>query len=315
MQPTAHDLQTHDPLRLYLNAAGQFALLTAEEEADLAKRYQAGLHAERMLANGTRLTPRKRALLARLRLDGERAKDRMVRANLRLVVAQARKFSGRDLDLLELIQEGNLGLMRACEKFDHTKGYKFSTYAVWWIRQALQRGVANKARTIRVPAHIWEIAAKLRRVESELRQKLGRDPTANEVAAKTGISIERLREVHTALRDTISLDRPIGEDGDATMGDLIPDDEASDPAVTAVDADLRARIAEALADLDERERSVLELRYGFIDGRPRTLDEIGAGFGLSRERIRQVEAEALAKLRHPASAVSLTALGDALSAA
>jgi RNA polymerase primary sigma factor len=286
-----------DPVRQYLNEVGRYALLTAEEEADLAKRYEAGLAARRRLVSRTKLTPRRRAQLLSIVRDGAASKDRMVRSNLRLVVSQAKKWMGRGIDLLELIQEGNLGLIRAVEKFDHTKGYKFSTYAVWWVRQALQRGVSSKARTIRVPVHIWELSGKLRRVEIDLRQELGRDPTDEEVADKAGVPVDRLQEVRDALIEASSLDRPVGEDGDATLGDLLADAHALDPEDSAAERDVRERIEVLLADLDQRDRRILELRFGFVDGRSHTLDEIGAVFGMSRERIRQLERDALMRLR------------------
>ncbi len=215
---------TTDLVRQYLNDAGRHALLTKEDEADLAKRYQAGLAADELMASKEDpLTRARKARMRNISRDGARAKERMVQANLRLVVPQARKFSGRDLDFIELIQEGNLGLLRAVEKFDHTKGYKFSTYAVWWIRQALQRGVASKGRTIRVPAHVWELYGKLRSAELRLRQQKGGDPTEEEIAEEVGLTAVRVREVREAMQELVSLDRPIGEDGDATMGDLIAD--------------------------------------------------------------------------------------------
>ncbi|MGH3443667.1 MAG: sigma-70 family RNA polymerase sigma factor [Nitriliruptorales bacterium] len=305
-----------DSVRQYLNLAGRYELLDAEREADLAKRYQAGLEATRMLRDESGLTPRRRAQLRAIAREGDRAKDHMVRANLRLVVAQAKKWRGRELDLLELIQEGNLGLMRAVEKFDHTKGYKFSTYAVWWIRQALQRGFSGKATTIRVPAHIWEMSAKIRRAETDLRQQLGRDPKDEEVADATGLTVERIRDVNDALQRTGSLDRPVGEDGSASLGELIPDDDAVDPEGQAWARDAKIMIEQALSGLDERERRIIMLRFGFIDGEERTLAEIGDEFGMSRERIRQLEKLALAKLRHPASNYDLSSLrGDLVDAA
>jgi RNA polymerase sigma factor (sigma-70 family) len=307
---------TTDLVRQYLNDAGRHALLTKEDEADLAKRYQAGLAADEMLKE--KAGPLPRARKARLRMisrDGAKAKERMVQANLRLVVPQARKFSGRDLDFIELIQEGNLGLLRAVEKFDHTKGYKFSTYAVWWIRQALQRGVASKGRTIRVPAHVWELYGKLRSAELRLRQQKGGDPTEEEIAEEVGLTATRVREVREAMQELVSLDRPIGEDGDATMGDLIADTGVVDPADTALEGDAMSQIEAALDALDDRERIILVLRFGLGGEEPQTLEEIGAHFGLTRERIRQMQNRALAKLRHPSRAHNLSGLLDVLDRA
>jgi RNA polymerase sigma factor (sigma-70 family) len=306
---------TTDLVRQYLNDAGRHELLTKEDEADLAKRYQAGLHADRMLRERNDLSPKRRGQLGLVSRDGTRAKERMVQANLRLVVPQARKFSGRDLDFIELIQEGNLGLLRAVEKFDHTKGYKFSTYAVWWIRQALQRGVASKARTIRVPAHVWELYGKLRAAELRLRQQKGGDPTEAEIAAEVDLTPERVREVRDAMQDLVSLDRPIGEDGDATMGDLIADADSLDPAESAQEVDALSQIEAALDALDERERIILVLRFGLGGEEPQTLEQIGEHFGLTRERIRQMQNRALAKLRHPSRAHNLSGLLSVLDRA
>ena len=306
---------TTDLVRQYLNDAGRHELLTKEDEADLAKRYQAGLHADRMLVERKDLTPTQRGQLNLISRGGKRAKERMVQANLRLVVPQARKFSGRDLDFIELIQEGNLGLLRAVEKFDHTKGYKFSTYAVWWIRQALQRGVASKARTIRVPAHVWELYGKLRAAELRLRQQKGGDPTEEEIAAEVDLTPERVREVREAMQDLVSLDRPIGEDGDATMGDLIADADSLDPADSAQELDALSQIEAALDALDEREKIILILRFGLGGEEPQTLEQIGEHFGLTRERIRQMQNRALAKLRHPSRAHNLSGLLSVLDRA
>jgi RNA polymerase sigma factor (sigma-70 family) len=304
---------TTDLVRQYLNDAGKHALLTKEDEADLAKRYQAGLAADQFLKElGPDLTRARKARLRGISRDGARSKERMVQANLRLVVPQARKFSGRDLDFIELIQEGNLGLLRAVEKFDHTKGYKFSTYAVWWIRQALQRGVASKGRTIRVPAHVWELYGKLRAAELRLRQQKGGDPTEEEVAEEVGLTAQRVREVRDAMQELVSLDRPIGEDGDATMGDLIADSAGIDPADTALEGDAMSQIEAALSELDDRERIILVLRFGLHGEEPMTLEEIGEHFGLTRERIRQMQNRALAKLRHPSRAHNLAGLLDVL---
>lgn len=307
---------TTDLVRQYLNDAGRHALLTKEDEADLAKRYQAGLAADGFLKElAGQMTRTRKTRLRQISRDGERAKERMVQANLRLVVPQARKFSGRDLDFIELIQEGNLGLLRAVEKFDHTKGYKFSTYAVWWIRQALQRGVASKGRTIRVPAHVWELYGKLRAAELRLRQQKGGDPTEEEVAEEVGLTVDRVREVRDAMQELVSLDRPIGEDGDATMGDLIADAHQLDPADTALEGDALSQIDAALNALDDRERIILVLRFGLGGQEPQTLEEIGAHFGLTRERIRQMQNRALAKLRHPSRAHNLSGLLDVLDRA
>jgi RNA polymerase sigma factor (sigma-70 family) len=306
---------TTDLVRQYLNDAGRHALLTKEDEADLAKRYQAGLAADDFLSSRKDLTRATKARYKLISRDGARAKERMVQANLRLVVPQARKFSGRDLDFIELIQEGNLGLLRAVEKFDHTKGYKFSTYAVWWIRQALQRGVASKGRTIRVPAHVWELYGKLRSAELRLRQQKGADPTEEEIAEEVGLTTVRVREVREAMQELVSLDRPIGEDGDATMGDLIADAGQVDPADTALEGDALSQIEAALGALDDRERIILVLRFGLHGEEPQTLEEIGAHFGLTRERIRQMQNRALAKLRHPSRAHNLTGLLDVLDRA
>jgi RNA polymerase sigma factor (sigma-70 family) len=302
---------TTDLVRQYLNDAGRHELLDKESEADLAKRYQAGMAADVMLED-KRLTRSRKARLRMISRDGARAKETMVQANLRLVVPQARKFSGRDLDFIELIQEGNLGLLRAVEKFDHTKGYKFSTYAVWWIRQALQRGVASKGRTIRVPAHVWELYGKLRSAELRLRQQKGGDPTEEEVAEEVGLTAQRVREVRDAMQELVSLDRPIGEDGDATMGDLIPDLGVIDPADTALEGDALSQIDAALSELEERERLILVLRFGLHGQEPQTLEQIGEHFGLTRERIRQMQNRALAKLRHPSRAHNLSGLLDVL---
>ena len=298
---------TTDPVRQYLDDAGRYELLDAQLEADLAKRYQAGLSADRMLRD-PRLSPHQRAKLRMISRDGGRAKERMVQANLRLVVPQARKFSGRDLDFIELIQEGNLGLMRAVEKFDHTKGYKFSTYAVWWIRQALQRGVASKGRTVRVPGHVWELHAKLRSTEVRLRQEKGRDPEDEEIAEAVGVTVQRLGEVRDAMRDAVSLDRPVGEDGDASFGDLIADANAEDPAATALQGDASSQLETALAELDPRQRRIVTLRYGLHGGDGLTYQQIADQVGLTRERARQLHNEALLQLRHSPHSVGLAGM-------
>ena len=300
---------TTDGVRHYLNAIGRVALLTHEEEVDCAKRYQAGLLAARRLVEDQTPT-RQRATLRRVVEDGAHAQEQLVTANLRLVVSVSRRYLGRGLSLLELIQEGNLGLMRGVEKFDHTRGYKFSTYATWWIRQALTRGTANKSRSVRLPVHVHELVAKLRRVEFELLQVLGRDPTDDELVDALGISHKRLHELQLAGREITSLDRSIGEDGETTLGELVHDDEAPDPERQATTELARVAVASALDELAERERGVLELRYGLSGQEPRTLEEIGELYGVTRERIRQIEKKTLAKLRHPARARRLQGLSD-----
>lgn len=314
-RPEAHPLSaSSDSVRQYLNEIGRTELLTAEMEVDLAKRYQAGLAAVVMMSSGAELTPRRRAQLMLVKRGGERAKDHMIRANLRLVVSVARKFRGRGVDLLGLIQEGNLGLIRGVEKFDHTKGYKFSTYATWWIRQALQRGLANTGRTVRLPVHVHELMGKIRYGEFALLQQLGREPTEREIADELGLTLARLREVKLAAQDVASLDKPIGEDGDATMGELVRDEGAEDPELVATIVLARREVERALAALTDRERTVLMLRYGLMDGEEHTLEDIGAQFGLTRERIRQIEKKTLTKLRHPSRGFQLRGLLDSVEA-
>jgi RNA polymerase primary sigma factor len=302
---------TTDGVRQYLNAIGRVELLTPEEEVDLAKRYHAGVAARAMSVDKQRnSSPSRQRKLQQIITDGDRAQERLVTANLRLVVSIARRYLGRGLSLLELVQEGNLGLMRGVEKFDHTKGYKFSTYATWWIRQALTRGTANKARSVRLPVHVHELVAKVRRSEFELLQVLGRDPTDAEVAETLGISTDRLLELRLAGREITSLDRTVGEDGDTTLGELVQDDDAPDPELCATTELARLELLATLEELHERERGVLELRYGLSGEDPATLEEIGERYGVTRERIRQIEKNVLAKLRHPAHAERLRALSD-----
>lgn len=301
---------TTDSVRQYLNAIGRVDLLTAEEEVDLSKRDRAGVAAAALLASGQPMKPRQRAKLRRLVLDGQRAHEHMIEANLRLVVSVAKRFLGRGLSLLELVQEGNLGLIRGVEKFDHTRGYKFSTYATWWIRQALTRGTANKARTVRLPVHVHEMVAKIRRAELEILQTTGEEATDTVVGEMLGLTEERVRELKRASRPISSLDTPVGEDGDATLGDLVADIDAADPGDVAGESMVRVEIDGALADLEERERDVLMLRYGLLDGECHTLEDIGERHGVTRERIRQIEKQTLAKLRHPSVAMRLDGLSD-----
>jgi RNA polymerase sigma factor (sigma-70 family) len=301
---------TTDSVRQYLNGIGRVELLTAQEEVDLAKRDQAGLYASSVLRSGIKLTPKNRSKLRRVVLDGQRAHQRMIEANLRLVVSVAKRFLGRGLSLLELIQEGNLGLIRGVEKFDHTRGYKFSTYATWWIRQALTRGTANKARTVRLPVHVHEMVAKIRRAELELLQTTGIEPTDAIVGELLGLTEQRVRELKRASRPISSLDTPVGEDGSATLGDLVADRDATDPVDAVGELMVRHEINAALSELEDRERDVLMLRYGLLDGTCHTLEDIGARHGMTRERIRQIEKQTLAKLRHPSVAGRLNGLSD-----
>ncbi|MDX1620782.1 MAG: sigma-70 family RNA polymerase sigma factor [Nitriliruptorales bacterium] len=304
-----------DPVRQYLNQASQHELLDAHQEQDLSKRYAAAVAARGLLrADDGALTAAQKGRLRRIIAEGDRAKECLIRSNLRLVVPTAKRYAGNDLPMIEAIQEGNLGLIRAVEKFDHRKGYKFSTYAVWWIRQAIQRGLAKRGRTVRVPSTIWEQSGKVRRAESTLRTRLGREPTQEEVAAEAGLKPERVQEISEALRPTTSLDLPVGEDGDISLGDLLPDAEGVDPALDTAATDVKDRIVEALSTLPERERAIIELRFGLLDGETRTLEQVGEAVDLTRERVRQLEKAALAKLKNPASAHGLDQVWDALAA-
>jgi RNA polymerase primary sigma factor len=292
-----------DSVRAYLDRIGKVALLNAEAEVCLAKRIEAGLFARQRLGEITTSTDEGWRLGRDLRWiarDGERAMNELVEANLRLVVSLARRYAGRGLPLLDLIQEGNLGLIRAVERFDYTKGFKFSTYATWWIRQAISRALANQARTIRIPVHIAELVNTMRGFQRELLVELGREPTTEELAQRLAITPERVLDVLAYTRDTVSLDQPIGGEGDAQLGDFIEDSTA----VVALDAAsytlLRDQLRLVLATLSEREAGVVRLRYGLTDGRARTFDEIAQVYGVTRERIRQIEYNAISKLRHPA---------------
>ncbi|WP_433323362.1 RNA polymerase sigma factor [Spirillospora sp. CA-294931] len=293
-----------DSVHTYLKAIGRRQLLTAEQEVDLAKRIEAGLYAEYKLEN-EKLGPRARADLEWVAADGRRAKSHMLEANLRLVVSVAKKYSDRGLSLLDVVQEGNLGLIRAVEKFDYSKGYKFSTYAMWWIRQAIQRGFADSARTIRLPVHVLEMLSKLSRVERDMHQRLGREPTPEELALELDKSPEQVRELLRTSRQPISLDSTIGEDGETRIGDLIEDTDSPE-AAELVDRQLMAdQLRRTLDILSPREAKIMAMRFGLYDGTPRTLDEIGKSLGLTRERIRQLEKESLSKLRHPSNAMPL----------
>ena len=294
-----------DSVHTYLKSIGRRSLLTAEEEVDLAKRIEAGLFAEYKLETEKRLSRQYRADLGEVAEDGRRAKAHMLEANLRLVVSVAKKYSDRGLSLLDVVQEGNLGLIRAVEKFDYTKGYKFSTYAMWWIRQAIQRGFADSARTIRLPVHVLEMLSKLSRVERDMHQRLGREPTPEELAVELDRTPDQIEELLRTSRQPISLDSTIGEDGETSIGDLIEDVDAPE-AGELVDRQLMAdQLRHALDALTPREATIMSMRFGLYDGNPHTLDEIGKALGLTRERIRQLEKQSLSKLRHPSRAQPL----------
>jgi RNA polymerase primary sigma factor len=294
-----------DSVHTYLKSIGRTSLLTAEQEVDLAKRIEAGLFAEHKLEAGTGLSEDYRRDLELIAEDGRRAKAHMLEANLRLVVSVAKKYSDRGLSLLDVVQEGNLGLIRAVEKFDYTKGYKFSTYAMWWIRQAIQRGFADSARTIRLPVHVLEMLSKLSRVERDMHQRLGREPTPEELAVELDRTPDQIEELLRTSRQPISLDSTIGEDGETSIGDLIEDVDAPE-ASELVDRQLMAeQLRSALDALTPREATIMAMRFGLYDGNPHTLDEIGRALGLTRERIRQLEKQSLSKLRHPSRAQPL----------
>jgi RNA polymerase primary sigma factor len=294
-----------DSVHTYLKSIGRTSLLTAEQEVDLAKRIEAGLFAEHKLETATGLDEVYRRDLELIAEDGRRAKAHMLEANLRLVVSVAKKYSDRGLSLLDVVQEGNLGLIRAVEKFDYTKGYKFSTYAMWWIRQAIQRGFADSARTIRLPVHVLEMLSKLSRVERDMHQRLGREPTPEELAVELDRTPDQIEELLRTSRQPISLDSTIGEDGETSIGDLIEDVDAPE-ASELVDRQLMAeQLRSALDALTPREATIMAMRFGLYDGNPHTLDEIGRALGLTRERIRQLEKQSLSKLRHPSRAQPL----------
>jgi RNA polymerase nonessential primary-like sigma factor len=286
-----------DLVRVYLNGIGKRALLTAEQEVDLAKRIEAGVFAKHMLETAPELAGERAADLRAVVRDGERARNHLLEANLRLVVSLAKRYTGRGMPLLDLIQEGNLGLIRAVEKFDYAKGFKFSTYATWWIRQAITRGMADQARTIRLPVHLVEQVNKIARVKRDLHQRLGRDATNEEIAEESGIPAEKVSDLLDHSRDPVSLDMPVGNEEEAPLGDFIEDSEATDAETTVISHLLHDDLRRVLATLDDREQNVIRMRYGLDDGQPRTLDQIGRTFGLSRERVRQIEREVMAKLR------------------
>ena len=303
-----------DPVRMYLQEIGRYRLLTTQEEVELAMRIETGIRAKRQLADPEAgiedLTTEDRAILDREVRQGARAQKQLVESNLRLVVSIAKKYVGRGMALLDLIQEGNLGLMRAVEKFDYRKGFKFSTYATWWIRQAVTRSLADQARTIRVPVHMVETINKLAQIQRTLLQELGREPTIEEIASELEVDPNRVTELRQIAQDPVSLETPLGEEEDSTLGDFVEDTEAVVPVEAAAFKLLQEYMGRALEDLNERERTVLVMRYGLDEGSPRTLEEVGGHFEVTRERIRQLETKALAKLRHPARSKRLEGFLD-----
>ncbi|MHB1235185.1 MAG: RNA polymerase sigma factor [Microbacteriaceae bacterium] len=296
---------TADPVKDYLKQIGKVALLNAAEEVELAMRIEAGLFAEDKLATNPKLTAEETRELRWVAKDGQRAKSHLLGANLRLVVSLAKRYTGRGMQFLDLIQEGNLGLIRAVEKFDYTKGFKFSTYATWWIRQAITRAMADQARTIRIPVHMVEVINKLARVQRQMLQDLGREPTPEELSRELDMTPEKVVEVQKYGREPISLHTPLGEDGDSEFGDLIEDTEAVVPADAVGFTMLQRQLESLLDSLSEREAGVIRMRFGLGDGMPKTLDQIGDTFGVTRERIRQIESKTMAKLRHPSRSQSL----------
>ncbi|WP_322759318.1 MULTISPECIES: RNA polymerase sigma factor [unclassified Frankia] len=297
---------TSDPVRMYLKEIGKVPLLTAEEEVDLAKRIEAGLFASEKLAAATRKTsPQMRRDLEAIERDGQIAKRKLVEANLRLVVSIAKRYVGRGMLFLDLIQEGNLGLIRAVEKFDYTKGYKFSTYATWWIRQAITRAIADQARTIRIPVHMVETINKLIRIQRQLLQDLGREPSPEEIAKEMDLTPDKVREILKVSQEPVSLETPIGEEEDSHLGDFIEDCDAVVPVDAASFILLQEQLDSVLHTLSDREKKVIQLRFGLTDGHPRTLEEVGREFGVTRERIRQIESKTLSKLRHPSRSQKL----------
>ena len=297
---------TNDPVRMYLKEIGKVPLLTAQEEVELAKRIEAGEEASaRLREAGDKLSREEKRALRRQERSGQEAKRKLVEANLRLVVSIAKRYVGRGMLFLDLIQEGNLGLIRAVEKFDFRKGYKFSTYATWWIRQAITRAIADQARTIRIPVHMVETINKLIRMQRQLLQEMGREPTPEEIAERMELTPEKVREIIKVSQEPVSLETPIGEEEDSHLGDFIEDSDAVVPVDAASFILLQEQLEDVLNSLSEREREVIRLRFGLTDGHPRTLEEVGREFGVTRERIRQIESKTLAKLRHPTRSAKL----------
>ena len=297
---------TADPVKDYLKQIGRVSLLNAEQEVDLSERIEAGLYAQHLLdTEGEGMDFKRRRELKWAANDGKKAKDHLLEANLRLVVSLAKRYTGRGMLFLDLIQEGNLGLIRAVEKFDYTKGYKFSTYATWWIRQAITRAMADQARTIRVPVHMVEVINKLSRVQRQMLQDLGREPTPDELARELDMPVEKVQEVQKYGREPISLHTPLGEDGDSEFGDLIEDTDAIAPSDAVAFSLLQEQFQQVLETLSPREAGVIKMRYGLEDGQPKTLDDIGRVYGVTREHIRQIESKTMSKLRHPSRSQTL----------
>ena len=288
-----------DPVRMYLKEIGKVPLLTGPQEVTLARRIEAGVQSTERLETQPGLSDEERTSLEAVATDGDMAKKQLTEANLRLVVSIAKRYVGRGMALLDLVQEGNLGLIRAVEKFDYTKGFKFSTYATWWIRQAITRAIADQARTIRIPVHMVETMNKVLRIQRQMLQELGREPSVEEVAAKVELTPDRVRDIQRISLEPVSLETPVGEEDDSSLGDFVEDPSAIAPATAAARALLTEAIEEALEELNDRERAVVRLRFGLDDGQVRTLEEVGKEFGVTRERIRQIESKTLAKLRHP----------------
>ena len=288
-----------DPVQMYLKEIGKVPLLTGPQEVSMAKRFEAGIGADEQLAAEGEISPEQQASLRAVVRDGELAKSQLIEANLRLVVSIAKRYVGRGMALLDLVQEGNLGLIRAVEKFDYTKGFKFSTYATWWIRQAITRSIADQARTIRIPVHMVETMNKVTRMQRQMLQELGREPSVEEIAAKVELTPDRVREVQRLGQEPVSLEAPVGAEEDSSLGDFVEDPNATAPATAAARALLTEAVEEALEELNERERAVVRMRFGLDDGQVRTLEEVGREFKVTRERIRQIESKTLAKLRHP----------------
>jgi RNA polymerase primary sigma factor len=301
----ARSAGTGDPVKMYLKSIGRVPLLTAIEEVDLSKKVEAGLFAAEKMATEKRVSPSLRRDLEQIIREGAAAKDKLVEANLRLVVSIAKRYVGRGMLFLDVIQEGNLGLIRAVEKFDYTKGYKFSTYATWWIRQAITRAIADQARTIRIPVHMVETINKVVRVQRQLLQDLGREPTMEEIGKEVDLPPEKVEEVLKIAQDPVSLETPIGEEGDSHLGDFIEDSDAVVPVDAASFIMMQEQLESVLHSLTDREKKVVQLRFGLTDGHPRTLEEVGREFGVTRERIRQIESKTLSKLRHPSRSQKL----------